>query len=204
MKRLANKISRLSTLILILLLALPVTVLADGGKGENEFTRTVNGYEVTLVFDEPATVGSNQIHVRVNNAQGMPVLNGDVRVSVLKSESEHTEAETHTSAHGEMAEQPAEVPSTGHDEMGMTTLTAGHHSKEYSGEIEIDAAGDWVIRLHLTVLGELMEVDFPMNIAQPQNGLSVLAGFLAVNVAIVAAAFILKPKPLPVTSSKGA
>lgn len=207
MKRFAHKIPWLSTVILILLLALPVAVLADSGKGGDEYIQTVNGYQLTLVFEEPAIVGSNQIHVRVVNAQNMPVPNGRVEVGVVKSESEHTDAYSAHSAHGQMADipkQPAEVPPGGHAEMGMTALTTSHHYGEYAGEIEIDSAGDCVIRVHLTVRGELTEVDFPLNVAQPQNGSGILLGFLTVNVAIIAVAVILKPRPVSATLSKGA
>jgi hypothetical protein len=196
MKRLAHKISLLSTVILVLLLALPVVALADGGKGENEFTKTVSGYQITLVFEKVAVVGSNPIHIRVNDAQNMPITNGDVEVSVVKGESEHAE----------MADMPgmAEVSPSEHAEMGMTRLAVGHHSEEYTGEIAIETAGDYVIRVHLTVQGELTEVDFPLNVAQSQNGSGILAVFFAVNVAIIAGAVILKPKPVSIKSSKGA
>jgi hypothetical protein len=230
MKRPAHKALLLSTTILLILLALPIAALADGGEDGNEFTQTVNGYQVILAFEKSAAVGENQIHVRVKDDQNMPVSNVDVGVSVVKSESEHTEAEAGASAHDEMSDMPehalqppstghdtmadmpgmdmsdmpAEAPSTRHDEMVMTALEAGHQNGEYAGKIAIETAGDCVIRVHLTVQGELTEVDFPMNVAQPQNGSGILAVFFAVNVAVIAVAVMLKPKPVSITSSKGA
>ena len=229
MKQLAHKTLLLSTIILLITLALPVAALADGGEDGNEFTQTVNGYQVTLVFAKPAAVGENQIHVRVSDAHNMPIPDADVELSVVKSESGQPEAAA--SAHGEPADMPgmdmpehapqppstghdtmadmpgmdtpAEAPASAHDEMLMTTLEAGHESGEYSGKIAIETP-DCILRVHLTVQGELTEVDFPLSIVQTQNGSGILLGFFAVNVAIVAAAFILKPKPVSVPLSKRA
>ena len=61
MKRFSHKTGLLFSAILLLLLALPISALADGGTGGNEFTQTVSGYQVTLVFEKPAAVGENQI-----------------------------------------------------------------------------------------------------------------------------------------------
>lgn len=202
MKRLAYQIALLSTVIILLLFALPISVLADAGTGEDEFTKTVNGYQVTLVFEKPATVGNNQIHVSVVDAFDMPVSNGHVEVSMVKVESEHTDATSSHDAHGGMSHNTKQ--STEHTEIGMIHLAASHHGGEYNGEIMIDTAGEHVIRVHLTVDGVLSEMDFPLQIDQPQNGTNILAGFFALNVVIIAAAVMLKPKPVSVTLSKGA
>lgn len=232
MKQFAHKALLLSTIIFLITLALPVTALADGGGGENEFTQTVNGYQVVLVFEKPATVGDNQIHVQVNDEQNMPVSDANVGVSVVKSDAEHNQAEAHTNTDSQMADMPgmvhdpeppssgqsemasmpgmdmsgasSEAPSTAHDKMVMTSLKAGHESGEYAGEIAIESPGHCIVRVHLTVQGKLTEVDFPLNIVQPQNGTGILLSFFAVNVVIIAAAVVLKPKPVPAILLKGA
>jgi hypothetical protein len=237
MKRFAHKTLLLLTIFLLILLALPISALADDGEDGNKFTQTVNGYQVVLVFDEPAAVvGENQIHIRVNNSQNMPVPNANVGVSVVKSEMDHTQAEAHSSTEGQMADMPgmagmqhdpepqsaeqgemaadmpsmdmsgasAESPSSAHDEMAMTSLEAGLEGGEYTGKIAIETPGHCIVRVHLIIDGKLTEVNFPMSIAQSQNGSGILLGFFAVNVAIVAVAIVLKPKPLSVPLSKRA
>jgi hypothetical protein len=194
MKRLAYKTLLLSITLLLILLSLPTSALADAGHGDNEYTQTVNGYEVTLILEKPAAVGENRISIHLMDAQNRPITNAAVEAAVVKIELEHTEEESHTSAHGQMENMPTEAPSTAHDKMGMTTLEAGHESGEYAGEILIEASGLCIIRVHLTVQGELTEVDFPVNAAQPQNGTGILIGFLALNVVIIAIAVILKHK----------
>jgi hypothetical protein len=192
--------------VLLVLLTLPVSAWADGG--EDEFTQTVNGYEVTLVFDESATVGENQIHIQVGDSQHMPVSNADIEVSVVESEGDHVEAES--AADNEVSdmagmggdpEQQAEAPASEHAEADTVTFEAGHEKGEYAGEIAIDEPGDWAIRVHLTIQGETMEVEFPLTIAHPKSGSGILTGFLALNAVILVAALVLKSKPpKPVTA----
>ncbi len=204
MKKNATK-SLLPIILLIALLALPVGVQADGGTDENGLTQTVDGYEVTLVFEKPATVGENQIRVFVKDAMHLPVSQADLEVSLVEAEAEHTEQEPESEAgtmstHAEqptaeaetmpgmdgmsaqptaeigtmssMSEQPAE-----HDQMGMVALAAGHESGEYEGEIAIVSDGDQTLRVHLTVDGKLMEVDFPLHVAKSNTGAIILNTF---------------------------
>lgn len=235
MRKLARTTFLLSTIILLILLSLPVAALADGGGEENELTQTINGYEVTLVFENPATIGENQIHIRVSDAQHTPIANADVEVSVVKGEAEHGEAEPAdqhdepTDQHDEpaampgmegmseqpasmpgmsdapeqpaampgmegMSEQPVEASSEAHDEMEMVALEAGHESGEYAGEIHIEGDGAWVVRVHLTIQGEQMEVEFPLSIVSRRYGAGILAGFFVVNATIIGTALVLKSK----------
>ena len=201
MNRLMRKTLLLAVPLLLVLLTLPVSALADGG--EDEFTQTVNGYQVTLVFDEPATVGENQIHVQVDDSQHMPVSNAEIEVNVAEAEEDHAEAESAAdndvadmTGMGGTTEQQAEAPSSEHDEVDAVTFEAGHESGEYAGEITIARPGDWAIRVHLTIQGEKMEVDFPLSIANPKSGSGILIGFLTLNAVILVAALVLKSKPV--------
>jgi hypothetical protein len=215
-KRFTSKTLLISIAALLIMLALPVGALADAGEGENVFTQVVNGYQVTLVFDKPAAVGENQIHIQLKDAKNSPVANAAMEVSLEKVDIEHTghsEADAAASAHSAMpgmadmpgmSAQPANRPSVEHDSMVMTTLESGHASGEYAGAITIGNPGNCVLRVHLTLNGELTQIDFPLTVAQPQNGSGILAAFFAVNVAIVSAAIVKKPKSLPVTLSKEA
>lgn len=104
MKRFAHKTALLLAAILIILLALPISALADGGTGGNEFTQTVNDYQVTLTFDTPPFVGENEIHVLVKDGQGMPVPQADLEVSLGEAQTQHTEAVEPTAEAGTMSD----------------------------------------------------------------------------------------------------
>lgn len=243
MKRFAHKAALLFTVVLLLALALPISALADGGTGGNEFTQTVNGYQVTLVFEKPASVGENQIHVVVKDGQNMPVSQADLEVSLVEAQAEHVEAQpivevgtmsgmaaqptakvgtmsgmsvqptAEVGTMSGMAAQPtveigtmtstAEQP-TGHDQMGMVALTAGHESGEYEGQVSIESDGDQILRVHLTVAGKLMEVDFPVHVAKSKTGAIVLSSFFAVDIVLIAAAVVMKRKSVSVDLSKKA
>jgi hypothetical protein len=209
--------------MLLLLLASPITALADGG--EDEFTQTLDGYRVTLVFEKPLASGANQFHIQVSDAHDQTVSNAQVEVRLVEAKAEHADAEESTSqsdTHGmgsmpeaghTKAEQPTsesdmhgmegmsgmETSPTAlpdeHDEMGMVAFTAGHEAGEYAGEIAIAGAGEWTIRVHLTVENHLVEFDFPIHVAGSQAGSNILLGFFAINVVILGSAATLKLKP---------
>ena len=302
MKRFSLQSLLLSISIIFALLALPVGVLADSGSGQNELTQTVNGYQVSLSFDKPVFIGENDIHIRVRDAQNMPISEAELEVSVVEAQAGHVEVPTTaeaaampvmtaqpvvetdmpamnmdgtpTPAAGTMAGMSAEPTSeagtmagmnmdgtptpaagtmagmneeptsqagtmagmsvqptaeagtmagmsdqptaeaetmagmseepAGHDQMGMVALTAGSESGVYDGQVSIESEGDLTLRLHLTVAGKLTEVDFPLHVTKSNAGVIVLASFFAVNVAIIAGAVVLKPKPGSVNLSKKA
>jgi hypothetical protein len=199
MKRTILKAYRLSAVLLLLLLATQITALADGG--EDELTQTVDGYRVTLVFENPIASGENQIHIQVSDAQDQPVSNAQVEVSVVEAKVEHTEAEepaSQSDTHGmeSMPEPEATpTPSDEHDEMEMVAFTAGHEAGEYEGEIVIAGSGEWTIQVHLTVEDHLIEFDFPLHLAGAQAGKNILLGFFTINAVILVTAATLKLKP---------
>jgi hypothetical protein len=213
MKRFTNKTLLLSTVILLILLILPVTALANGGEGENKFTQTINGYQVTLVFEKPAMVGENQVHIQLSDAQNMPIPNASLGVSVIEGRPEHTEM--NTSAADSMAGMPGmegmegmpEQPASSdtHNDMVMVVFEPGHESGEYAGNLPLQKAGEWIIRVHLTAQNDTVEFDFPISVvSQSGPGRTILAGFLAVNGAIIATAVFMKRKPVSVPLSKKA
>jgi hypothetical protein len=97
------------------------------------------------------------------------------------------------------SDQPA-----GHDQMGMVALAASHASGEYEGQVSIESDGDQTIRVHLTVAGKLMEVDFPIHVAKSKTGAIVLSSFFAVDIVLIAAAVVMKRKSVSVDLSKKA
>ena len=85
-------------------------------------------------------------------------------------------------------------PSAEHDAMGMTALEAGHEAGEYEGELAIESDGDLIVRAHITIHDEQMEIDFPLHVEKSSAGSIVLSVFAAINTVIIGAAFVLKQK----------
>lgn len=199
-------------IILMLVLVTPLSAQADGE--EDAFTQTVNGYQVALMFAEDPAVGENQIHVQIHDAMDMPVGDAMVEVTLAPVAEEHLSEAQESSSHDDMPgmdmtttepsahdgmsgmdmAEPATVhEASAHDEMQAVLLEPAHESGEYSGEMHIELAGEWIVRVHLTVQGEVMEVDFPLIVkSSSRNGL--LAGFAGVNILILIVAAATKSK----------
>jgi hypothetical protein len=70
-------------LTLTVALTLTRTVRADGGEAGSRMT--VNGYQIGLIFAEPARVGVNKFHVQITDSMGMPMTAADVEVTAMMS-----------------------------------------------------------------------------------------------------------------------
>lgn len=205
--------------VFLIALVFPASVLADGGgEGSVEFSQTIDGYKVMLIFEEPPVVGENPVHIQVVDEMGMPISGVVVEVSVAAREPEHKEPSV--SAHGDATTNPEPAASTGHgamsdedapvvvpteaqsdphdepadahNEMEMTSLEAGHEAGEYTGHIIIPGAGNWNIRVHMTRADELIEIDFPLDVAGSITGAGILTGFAVFNAAILFTAAVFK------------
>lgn len=210
--------------ISLLALILPSAALANSG-GEGT-TVTVGGYQVSLVFAEPAKMGENPFHVQILNGMGMPVSGAQVEISAMPVEETQAHEQgmeaTPTSAPssgmsgmgGGMETAPTAAPSGGMSGMEsapaavMTPETAhpveamnvmlkmGDTAGEYAGTIAFSAAGHWMLTAHLTIDGQTLAADFPVDVAGGSAGGVVLAGFAGLNVFIIGAAAVLKRKPI--------
>ena len=200
-------------IVVVLLLALPKTVFADGGEGGTE--QEVDGYHITLTFVEPIKTGENQFHIQITDAMGMPITNAKVEVSAMPTEG--MEMATEAPAVGVKAsssdgmDMGSEAPATGvmqpnepaaeeHGEEDITVmLEPTMESGEYAGELSFDASGEWMFNVHFTINGEITEVDFPVEIARTLGvNYAVLAGFFAINATAIILAATLKRKPVVV------
>jgi hypothetical protein len=148
---------------------------------------------------------------------GMPVTNAEVEVSAMPIEG--MEMATEAPSVGVMTsnnsmdsmEMATEAPATGvmkpnapaadgHAEENITVmLEPTTESGEYAGEVHFDTSGEWMFNVHFTVNGETTEVDFPIDIARAlSTNYAVLGGFFGINATVIAAAAVLKRKPVVV------
>jgi hypothetical protein len=208
-------------LITAILLITPTAALADGG-AEDGYVATANGYQVELVFREPAIAGENEFHIQIVDSMGMPIPNAEVEVSAMPVEgmSAHDENSgmdmaTEAPSVGVMTsnssgmDMATEVPSTGvmrpnepavdeHSEETLTImLEPTMESGEYAGKLHFETSGEWMLNVHFTIDGESTEVVFPIEISRTLGlNYAVLAGFFSINGTVIAAAAFLKRKPL--------
>ncbi len=198
MRKLLKQTFLRSLIASVLMLAAPIGVLADGG--ENEITKIVPGYQISLVIEKPLAVGRNSIHFQITDSHGIPISNAEVYVSLVEEASEHTESEPAAVSKDEMSGmsstsgQPSSAQPESHNEIEQVRFEAVQNG-EYAGEIAFHEAGEWIVRAHVAVHDEWLEIDFPLSVASIQRSISLLASFFAINAAIIAAALVLKHKP---------
>lgn len=221
----AKKISGIFTRMVILamlLMVFPGTALADGGN--DGYEATANGYHITLVFSEPVKTGVNEFHVLIADSMGMPVSKAIVEVIALPNEemSAHEEKTTAVMTGMELtAETPTPEPEDAPDMSGMdmsnatgidsyqaageaahaeepvaVTLAGGHEAGEYSGEIPLDASGDWIFKIHFSLDNQMTEAEIPIEVPRTISNYGILAGFIGINATVVTAAAITKRKSI--------
>ena len=110
-------------LLLIALLVLPAVVRADSGNGGDELVQTVNGYQITVLFDHPAILGENPIHIRVLDALHMPVSQASLEVGIVEKPMKAVEPKP--AAEDSMAgmENSSETPTSVSSMSGMVGPT---------------------------------------------------------------------------------
>ena len=86
-------------------------------------------------------------------------------------------------------------PMAAHAEMGMIALGASSLSGEYTGTLDFESEGEMVLKVHATIGGELLQVNFPINIEHSPAGAIALGSFGVVNIAILISAYFLKKTP---------
>ncbi len=217
-----KKISRITTrmvIISMLVMGFPGTALADAGNGGYE--ATANGYHITLVFSESVKTGVNEFHVLIVDSVGMPVSDAVVEVVAMPVEdiSDHSE-EPAEETHGMEMVTETPVPQDAHGMSGMdmssesgandhedveevdheeepvaVTLVSGHEAGEYSGEIHLDASGNWIFNIHFTLDDQMTAVEIPIEVPRTISNYGILAGFFGINATAIAAAAITKRKP---------
>jgi hypothetical protein len=101
----------------------------------------------------------------------------------MSSESEANEHED--------AEEVAHV-----EEPVAVTLTGGHEAGEYSGEIHLDASGNWTFNIHFTLDDQMTEVEIPIEVPRTISNYGILAGFFGINATVITAAAITKRKTI--------
>lgn len=204
-------------IIALLLMVFPGTALADSGN--DGYEATANGYHITLVFPEPAKTGVNEFHIMIVDSLGMPVSNAIVEVAAMPVEemSDHTEESAEDVHDMEMAaetpvqkdphgisgmDMPNETKADTHGEVAhaeepvAVTLASGYEAGEYSGEIHLDASGDWTFKIHFTLDDQKTEVEIPIEVLRTISNYGILAGFFGVNATVITAAAITKRKSI--------
>jgi hypothetical protein len=212
-------------LIVVLVLANPISVLADEGEGEHGLEVEVNDYHITLFSQNDWVKGENTILVTITDAMGMPVSDAEVEILIApKKADSHTEpgsdshGETETDAHAEpeanahgfepshdsmpdMDEHEEESSEAMvHEEESVTPLvmTESHEHGEYVATAHFEKSGEHTVQVFFHVNGEMMQADFLVDVPGMASKTVVLWSFLLINTGLIFSAGVLKNKPVTV------
>ena len=204
-------------IIFILLFAFPNAALANEGEGGGRQEVEVGGYHVTLSSENEWIKGENVIVVTIADAMGMPVSDAEVEILFAPKADAHAESEMDGS-HGsdppqepasgmDMGNDPPQEPVPGvmsapaaetpdmpaHDEENAspTAMLESEHGM-YTVETHLESSGEHDVHVMFHVDGEILQADFTVEVAGSSSKTIVLWSFVAVNVALVASAGILK------------
>jgi hypothetical protein len=209
---------------LVLLLAIVLAfsnssaVLADGNDGGHTLEMEVNGIHVSLANQNEWKRGENTIIVTLTDSSGSPVNNANVEVLIgpevkeehAAAEDSHDASET-TSAHGaeqghssmpgmDMDEPPTEthqMPAHGEGNNPLPSEELGDHGI-YVVETHLESSGSHEVTVIFHVNGEMLQVDFVVQIPGVLSKTIVLWSFVAINVVLITSAGILKRQPISV------
>lgn len=186
----------------ILLLPFSNRALADSGARFEE--KAVDGYKVRLaVASGGAQVGHNKLNIQISDAQGAPINNASITVIA----EYFKEAVTSTSDHGmgTATEKKGDqsVPAQVAVRTVKVVFKAGHEAGEYEGEIELDEAGHWMIKVVFLQQQQEKSAAFEVEVNASKSGPNwfVLMGFAGIIAVLITTAALTRnrntKKPVP-------
>ena len=183
------------------------SVFASEGDNEHAMKMEVNGYYVTLESQNEWKKGENTIVVTLMDGMGMPVQNADVEILISPKADGHTAAEIahdveqgHDSMPGMDMGEAAE-PMPAHDEASSEpiSMTPSHHEQGmYTVATHLASSGEHEVTVMFHVNGEMLQATFIVDILRSFSKSLVLWGFVAVNVALITSAGVLKKQSIRV------
>lgn len=196
------------------------SAFASEGDDEHAMEMEVNGYHVTLESQNEWKKGENTIVVTLIDGMGMPVQNADVEVLIAPKANEHTSAESGHGAEQEHDSMPgmdmsgdsdhdsmsgmdmgeAAEPMPAHDQSvePISMMPSHHEQGTYMVETHLTSSGEHEVTVMFHVNGEMLQATFLVDILSSFSKSLVLWGFVAINVALITSAGVLKKQSVPV------
>jgi len=194
-----------------LLFASPTAVLANEGDGEPQFEMEVNGYRVGLSSENEWIKGENTIVVTIADSMGMPVSDGDVEILITPKVVEHTEEDTRAAEPapntmpgmdmGQAEPEPSEVRADEEKVAAPLAMTESHEHGEYTVTTHLGSSGEHEFQVFFHVNGEMLQVNFVVDVTGTSSKTLVLWGFVMINVGLITSAGVLKKQSIPVKSN---
>ena len=207
--------------VLAALFAFPSSAVANEGEGGSALEMDVNGYHVALSSQNEWAKGDNTLVVTITDSMGMPLSDADVEILITPKQDGHESPETDAHGGGQEEAMPgmdmgasptqeASIPgvmspnnpsdTSAHDEESASpiAMTESEHGA-YTAQSHLESAGEYDAHVMFHVNGEMLQADFVVAVTGSNSKTVVLWSFVAINVALVASAGIIKKqKTIPV------
>lgn len=167
----------------------------------------IGGYHVSLAFTAPAQAGRNLVRVQIMDGTAMPVSGARLEISAMPVENkQHAENRgSGTQTMGDMQgmeHAPVIVPANNMpsaDRVLATQMVAPSNNLskltgDYFGIINFSAGGHWMLNTRLSINGQTLDADFPVDVAGGSASFAILAGFFVLNAVIIWAASVIRRK----------
>lgn len=140
-----------------------------------------NGHEPTESHGAPASElagehGSNSASGHAELASGHENMPG------MGAESESVPESNHN------------IEADSHGESVTFMLEPEPNSGEFKGILDFEQSGEWELVVHFVAGEELLEVEFPLNVAGTTSKYTILAGIFGLNIVIISTAAFFKQK----------
>ena len=191
----------------------PGVARANEGDGGDALEAEVNGYHVTLDSQNDWVNGENTVVVTIADGMGMPL--SDVEVEILITPKNDGYASSETDAHGSGQEEamsgmdmgnsqqhesipgvmspnnPSDMPAHDEESANPIAMTESEHGT-YMVQSHLESAGEHDVHVMFHVNGEMLQADFLVKVTGSSSKTVVLWSFVAVNVALVVSAGMIK------------
>jgi len=205
--------SSILLILLAILFAAPTSVRANEGDGGGGMEAEVNGYHVTLDSQNDWGKGENTLVVTLSDDMGMPVSDAEVEILITPKADGHESSETDTHGSGQeeampgmdmgndppqesvpgvmSANNPSDMSAHEEESASAIAMMESEHGM-YMVETHLESSGEHEVHVMFHADGEMLQADFIVEVAGSNSKTIVLWSFVAINVALVASAGIVK------------
>lgn len=176
-------VARLSTARHTILAALALVLLPLGlaaNEGDKGIVKDVGGLKVELLVGSPgARIGTNEFMARVRDAEGKPVTDAMIMLSV------------------DMDKGSAMTMDMGKEKpKGVAFVADSMEPGMYKGKVELGFKGRWIASMDLSrgSGAGAAKADFPFEVAEAGPNWGILLGFGAVFIVVIGAAVLLRSR----------
>ncbi|HEY5535425.1 MAG TPA: FixH family protein [Ignavibacteria bacterium] len=170
------KFKLIKNLVFTLVFALSFSTLAFAATTGTPINKQADGVNTTLTFaNETIKPGSNEFTISLLDSSGKPLDNPNLKLTAAM--------DTSTDMGGMKEDKPM-----------MIDLKEGSQKGVYTGMLDFNKSGQWIITSTYNVQGQAKTMDLDVKVQSAGPNFLIIGGFLAVIILVIVIAAIIKKK----------